>query len=220
MTAKLIAITQPVGVSACTPSELLAFCARVSSAANQDNHATGSKLIRSLIARKEWSPLEMVSLTVEVETTRDIARQILRHRSMSFQEFSQRYAKVDSDPVLRQVRLQHATDRQMSIESDDPDLDEAWASLQREAAKITRNIYDEALARGVAKEVARAVLPEGLTLSRLYMAGTLRSFYHWIELRQKLSTQKEHREIAIAVRDIICEWFPDIGESLMNGVAA
>lgn len=209
---RLIGITQPVIDDVPDTAALLAFCARVSSTANQSNHATGPKLLRSLIKRQEWSPLEMVSLTIEIVTTRDIARQILRHRSFSFQEFSQRYAEVTAPPVLREARLQDHKDRQNSLEIDDSNLAEWWDGAQRDVAFVTDLLYRDALKRGVAKEVARAVLPEGLTESRLYMSGTLRSWIHYVKLRNDVKTQKEHRLIAADVAVILAEQFPDLAE--------
>lgn len=213
---RLVAITQPTIKGVNTPSELLAYCARVSSTSNQFNHETGGKLLRSLIRRKEWSPLEMVSLTVEIVTTRDIARQILRHRSFSFQEFSQRYAEVKDEPVLREARLQDTKDRQNSIEIDNNEaLSEWWQTEQRRVAEQTAHAYQRALGRGIAKEVARTLLPEGMTVSRLYMAGTLRSWVHYVQLRADRKTQKEHRLIAEACGGILCEAFPDLADLVL-----
>lgn len=203
MTVRLVGITKPVIDDVPGPAELLAFCARVSSTANQLNHETGGKLLRSLVRRKEWSPLEMISLTMEIETTRDIARQILRHRSFSFQEFSQRYAAVVEPPVFREARLQDTADRQNSLDSDDPVVAGWWQEAQQHIATQIAGVYQMALDRGIAKEVARAVLPEGMTPSRLYMAGTLRSWIHYLDLRCDRKTQKEHRLIAEACRNII-----------------
>jgi thymidylate synthase (FAD) len=216
MTVRLICASAPVVAEIPGIEELLAYFARVSSTANQLNHATGPKLIASLIRRKEWSPLEMVSLTMEIVTTRDIARQILRHRSFSFQEFSQRYAKVEDEPVFREARLQDHQDRQNSIETDDDGLADKWAQRQRVAAIAARQAYDWALENGIAKEVARAVLPEGMTPSRLYMAGTLRSWVHYCLLRADRKTQKEHRVIAEACRDIIIAQFPSLSGTEVN----
>lgn len=214
MTVTLKAISRPVDpADAETTEQLLAFFARVSSAANQGNHATGAKLIRSLIRRKEWSPLEMVSLTMEVVTTRDIARQILRHRSFSFQEFSQRYAEVADEPIFREVRGRHPTDRQMSVEIDSPTARTDWDWSQKWVWETARAAYRNALDSGVAKEVARALLPEGLTPSRLYVAGTLRSWLHYCALRREAGTQKEHRAVADAAWAIICREFPVVGEA-------
>lgn len=214
MTVRLIAISRPVIADVPDTASLLAFCARVSSTANQNNHETGGKLLRSLVRRKEWSPLEMVSLTMEIETTRDIARQILRHRSFSFQEFSQRYAAVVEPPVLREARLQDTSDRQNSIAMDDSELGEWWQTAHKHAAGQANAVYQEALLRGIAKEVARAVLPEGMTPSRLYMAGTLRSWLHYLDLRCDVKTQKEHRLLAHEARDIIAAELPDLVDLL------
>lgn len=212
MTVRLIAVSRPVIADVPDTSSLLAFCARVSSTANQLNHETGGKLLRSLVKRKEWSPLEMVSLTMEIETTRDIARQILRHRSFSFQEFSQRYAAVVEPMVLREARLQDTADRQNSLATEDPELAKWWESEQQELADLIGAIYGNALKKGIAKEVARAVLSEGMTPSRLYMAGTLRSWLHYVDLRCDRKTQKEHREVAEAARAILIEQFPDLAD--------
>lgn len=208
MSVTLKAISRPVDAEIPDTQALLAYFARVSATANQGNHETGPKLIRSLIRRKEWSPLEMVSLTMEISTTRDIARQILRHRSFSFQEFSQRYAKVTDDPVLRPARLQHPTDRQASVETEDPELQRLWSSYQHTVAEVTRDLYEAALNRGIAKEVARSILPEGMTPSRLYMAGTLRSWLHYCLLRREPGTQAEHRAVADEAWSILVREFP------------
>ena len=219
MSVRLIACSQPTIDEVPDASSLLAYCARVSSTANQLNHATGGKLLRFLVNRREWSPLEMVSLTMEIETTRDIARQILRHRSFSFQEFSQRYARVEDQFVPREARLQDLRDRQNSIESDDGRLDAEWSILQSKVAETAREAYDAALALGIAKEQARAVLPEGMTPSRLYMAGTLRSWLHYVDLRCDRKTQKEHREIAESCRAILCEQFPELADVILPEAA-
>lgn len=210
MKVRVIGVTKPVIDELDTSGQMLAFCARVSSTANQMNHATGPKLIASLIKREEWSPLEMVSATLEIETTRDIARQILRHRSFSFQEFSQRYSLVESDPVIREARLQHPTDRQASVEVDDETLQEEWALRQWTLAGEVADAYDWAIANGIAKEQARAVLPEGLTASRMYMAGTIRSWVHYINLRKGNGTQLEHQRIALACADALRPHFPEL----------
>lgn len=217
MTVRLIGITQPVVEEIPDESGLLSFCTRVSSTANQSNFETGGKLLRSLVKRREWSPFEMVSLTVEILTTRDIARQILRHRSFSFQEFSQRYAKVEDEAVWREARLQDLKDRQNSVEVADSVLQHTWLSMQQGVWRAAIVAYEGALKVGIAKEVARAVLPEGLTPSRLYMAGTLRSWIHYCDLRCDRKTQKEHREIALAIRDILFERFPDLSD-VVGGV--
>lgn len=217
MSVRLIAITKPVIEEVPGSQELLAFFARVSSTANQMKHETGPKLIKSLVTRKEWSPLEMVSLTMEIETTRDIARQILRHRSFSFQEFSQRYAAVTDTGIHREVRLQDPNDRQNSIEVEDESLDIFWREAQEDIALLVQDTYDTALKRGIAKEVARAILPEGMTASRLYMAGSLRSWVHYCQLRCDRKTQKEHRLIADACLAILCEQFPAMAGVLAGG---
>jgi len=209
---RLVAITRPLIPEVETSEQLLAYFARVSSSANQLAHASGPKLIRSLLRRNEWSPLEMVGMTMEIVTTRDVARQILRHRSFSFQEFSQRYAEVTDEPVLREARAPHPTDRQTSVPITDSLLKHIWEEIQHKAAIRTRALYKEALERGIAKEVARVLLPEGLTPSRLYMAGSLRSWWHYCELRGKESTQKEHREIALAAKEILLDQFPSLRE--------
>ena len=195
--------------------ELVAFCARVSNPSNQFNTETSEKLIRYLTKHKHWSPLEMVSLCLEVETTRDIARQMLRHRSFSFQEFSQRYADPtqDLDFVVREARLQDTKNRQNSVEMDllndeQRQLAYQWENLQNDLIKKTREVYKWAVDKGIAKEQARAVLPEGLTVSRLYMNGTLRSWIHFIELRSGNGTQKEHMEVARECAKVIAEVFP------------
>lgn len=190
--------------------ELIAFCARVSNPANQYNTDTSDKLIKYLIKNKHWSPLEMVSVCLEIETTRDIARQILRHRSFSFQEFSQRYADPtkDLDFVLREARLQDTKNRQNSITTEDLQLQAFWQQQQMRVINAAREAYSWAIDNGIAKEQARAVLPEGNTVSRLYMNGTLRSWIHYIELRSENGTQKEHRDIAVQCGIVIAEVFP------------
>ena len=196
--------------------ELVAYCARVSNPANQTNTDTSEKLIRYLIKHKHWSPLEMVSACLEIETTRDIARQILRHRSFSFQEFSQRYAVADLGWDLKDARLQDTKNRQNSIETDDMLLENEWIRAQKRAIYAAEREYKWALDNGIAKEQARAVLPEGLTVSRLYMQGTLRSWLHYIELRSGPETQKEHREIAQACASALETIFPMVTEFLVK----
>ena len=195
--------------------ELIAYCARVSNPTNQLNTATSEKLIKYLIKHKHWSPLEMVSACLEIETTRDIARQILRHRSFSFQEFSQRYADPtkELDFVLRDARYQDTNNRQNSVELDvrndtDRMLLYQWQQMQTRVITEAKNAYEWAIGKGLAKEVARAVLPEGNTISRLYINGTLRSWIHYIELRSAHGTQKEHMEIAKTCADVITQCFP------------
>ena len=194
--------------------ELIAFCARVSNPSNQFNMETSEKLIRYLVKHKHWSPLEMVSACLEIETTRDIARQILRHRSFSFQEFSQRYADPtqDLDFVLREARLQDTKNRQNSVVTDDQELKRWWDLKQQVIIDLVKQTYAEAVERGIAKEQARAILPEGNTVSRLYMNGTLRSWIHFIELRSANGTQLEHQEVAKACAQVIAEIFPMASE--------
>ncbi len=190
--------------------DLVAYCARVSNPDNQNNKETSEKLVKYLMKHKHWSPLEMVSACLEIETTRDIARQILRHRSFSFQEFSQRYADPtkDLDFEIREARLQDPKNRQNSIPSDDFSLNHQWKEMQKDIIRASRYAYTWAIEKGIAKEQARAVLPEGNTVSRMYVNGTLRSWVHYIELRGANGTQQEHIEIAWAVADAISKIFP------------
>jgi thymidylate synthase (FAD) len=190
--------------------DLVAYCARVSNPDNQNNKETSEKLVKYLMKHKHWSPLEMVSACLEIETTRDIARQLLRHRSFSFQEFSQRYADPtkDLDFETRQARLQDPKNRQNSIEADHDGLEIEWHKRQREVIKAATDAYSWAISNGIAKEQARVVLPEGNTLSRLYVNGTLRSWIHYIELRGANGTQLEHVKLAHAVADVIAKIFP------------
>jgi thymidylate synthase (FAD) len=196
--------------------ELVAFCARVSNPANQTNTDTSEKLIRYLIKHRHWSPLEMVSACLEIETTRDIARQILRHRSFAFQEFSQRYAVADLGVEYKEARLQDTKNRQNSLETDDAALSSAWQLKQQRVVETSQEVYDWAIRSGIAKEQARAVLPEGITTSRLYMQGTLRSWLHYIELRSGPETQKEHREVAEACAGALESIFPMVSEFLVK----
>ena len=190
--------------------ELIAFCARVSNPANQLNVGTSEKLIKYLVKNQHWSPLEMVSACVEIETTRDIARQILRHRSFSFQEFSQRYADPtkDFEFVYRDARLQDPSNRQNSIKNDNLAVQAWWQERQKRVIEEAKEAYEWAISYGIAKEQARAVLPEGLTVSRLYMNGTLRSWIHYIQLRSANGTQQEHIDIAKLCATVITEIFP------------
>lgn len=192
--------------------DIVSYCARVSNPANQENKETNEKLIRYLIKNDHWSPLEMVSVCLEIETTRDIARQILRHRSFSFQEFSQRYAVADLGFEIREARLQDTKNRQNSVVVDDPVLQETWTDMQKRLSERAEMTYKWALENGIAKEQARAVLPEGMTVSRMYMNGTLRSWVHYIQLRSGNGTQKEHREVALACMEAIAPIFPMIRE--------
>ena len=205
--------------------DLVAYCARVSNPSNQANSETSEKLIKYLIKHKHWSPLEMVSACIEVETTRDIARQLLRHRSFSFQEFSQRYAdptaELDDAFVLREARMQDTKNRQNSVEFDMTDekqrlLAYEWERAQKRVLYAVKKEYEWAIRNGIAKEQARAVLPEGLTVSRLYVNGTLRSWIHYIDLRDGNGTQKEHAEIARACAEVIAKVFPII-KSIRQG---
>ena len=191
--------------------DLIAYCARVSNPANQANTKTTTKLLDYLIKHKHWSPFEMASACIEVTTTRDIARQLLRHRSFSFQEFSQRYADIRDladDFVIREARLQDTTNRQNSIETQDIQLEAWWDAQQKFIIEHVKRVYEEAIDRGVAKEQARAILPEGNTVSRLYVNGTIRSWIHYIELRSANGTQKEHMELARAVAEAIGQIYP------------
>jgi len=196
--------------------EQIAYCARVSNPGNQDNVDTAEKLVRYLIKNQHWSPLEMVSVCLEIETTRDIARQILRHRSFSFQEFSQRYAVADLNFELKECRMQDTKNRQNSIELDKSDdarrLAYQWENHQKNIQLMCQDTYKWALEHGIAKEQARAVLPEGITGSRMYMNGTLRSWVHYIQLRSGNGTQKEHRDVALGCVEAIKPIFPMIEE--------
>jgi thymidylate synthase (FAD) len=196
---------------------LIAYMARVSNPENQDN-PDYERLLRYLMKHQHWSPFEMVNVCMEIETTRDIARQILRHRSFSFQEFSQRYAKVDLWSLPNPVRLQDEKNRQNSIEVDDPELQQWWEDEQVKVVRQANQTYNEALGRGVAKEVARKVLPEGLVLSKMYMNGTLRSWIHYVQLRCGPETQKEHREVAEQCKTILQEIYPTVMKSLIKEI--
>ena len=190
----------------------VAYCARVSNPSNQNNTETSEKLVRYLIKHQHWSPLEMVSVCLEIETTRDIARQILRHRSFSFQEFSQRYAVADLGWEMKEARLQDLKNRQNSVKTDNLALKAWWEERQKRVIRESQEAYQWAIDNGIAKEQARAVLPEGLTLSRMYMNGTLRSWVHYIQLRSANGTQKEHQDVALACADAIEPIFPMIKE--------
>jgi thymidylate synthase (FAD) len=206
----LIALSKPSAITESkTAADLIAYTARVSNPSNQNNTETAPKLLRYLIKENHWSPLEMVHMTMEIKTTRDIARQILRHRSFSFQEFSQRYA-VAPGFESREARLQDTKNRQNSVETDDRDLNEWWSMQQKHVQNTAELAYTEALDKGIAKEQARALLPEGLTQSTLYMAGSLRSWVHYCDLRRGNGTQKEHAEIADKCWEIIGVHFPDV----------
>jgi thymidylate synthase (FAD) len=210
MKVKLISYSKPVIEGLDTPTDLVAYCARVSNPSNQFNSETSEKLIKYLIKHQHWSPLEIATMCLEIETTRDIARQILRHRSFSFQEFSQRYADptVDLQFETRQARLQDPKNRQNSIEGVDEKIAAEWEEMQQVLIRHAENTYRWAVRNGIAKEQARAVLPEGLTMSRMYMSGTLRSWIHYCQLRSANGTQKEHMEIARECAKVIAEVFP------------
>ena len=222
MHARLISYSQPVRhVHSGEPGimgleniqDLVAYCARVSNPSNQANTKTTSKLLGYLIKHKHWSPFEMASACIEIETTRDIARQFLRHRSFSFQEFSQRYADIrdlSNNFVLREARLQDTANRQNSIETEDERLSMIWAAKQLSVIEAAKEAYEWAIDNGIAKEQARAVLPEGNTVSKLYVNGTIRSWIHYVELRSDNGTQKEHMELAKAIAKAITQIFPTI----------
>ena len=216
---KLVGITQPrLGrgpMCEANAEEFIAYCARVSNPANQDN-PDSERLLKYLVKNKHWSPFEMVHIVMEIQTTRDIGRQILRHRSFSFQEFSQRYAEVQEMSEPREARLQDTKNRQNSIETDNNDLQNSWNLVQNEMLLAAKTYYDWAIKNGIAKELARAVLPEGLTMSRMYMSGSLRSWIHYCELRMANGTQKEHRELATQCWNIITEQFPSLKNVLEN----
>jgi thymidylate synthase (FAD) len=212
MKVKLVGYTQPAEEfkdDFSSVKDLVAFCARVSNPNNQFNTSTSDKLIKYLIKHKHWSPLEMASATIEIETTRDIARQLLRHRSFSFQEFSQRYADPtkDLDFEYRDARLQDLQNRQNSIITDNTELDIEWKNKQKQILDLVKINYQWAIDNGIAKEQARAILPEGMTKSRLYVSGTIRSYIHYIEVRTEESTQLEHRQLAKAVSEAILKIF-------------
>jgi thymidylate synthase (FAD) len=211
---KLVGVTQPISIEAFTPcsaEQLIAYCARVSNPANQDN-PDSERLLKYLVKNKHWSPFEMVHVIMEIQTTRDIGRQILRHRSFSFQEFSQRYAAVQEMSVPREARWQDDKNRQNSIEifNDEMGITDTWHDMQKALIEHAQENYEWAINNGIAKEVARSVLPEGLTMSRMYMSGSLRSWIHYCELRMANGTQKEHRIIAEQCWNVIVEQFPSL----------
>ena len=216
MKVKLISYSQPADGDM-NAEDLIAYCARVSNPSNQANTETSERLLAYLEKHRHWSPFEMVSACLEIETTRDIARQILRHRSFSFQEFSQRYADPTKDLAInnfREARLQDEKNRQNSIETDDIDLKLEWLKKQSEVSLAAKETYLWAIENGIAKEQARAVLPEGTTESRLYMNGTIRSWMHYIDIRSSIETQKEHREVAVACAKALEPVFPLIKKFL------
>ncbi len=219
MNARLISYSQPTDIVGIDDiQELIAFSARVSNPSNQMNKETNEKLLNYLMKHKHWSPFEMVNACIEITTTRDIARQLLRHRSFSFQEFSQRYANPvkELDFVTREARMQDDKNRQSSVEVDDQAFQLDWEREQKRVIWMVQKVYNAAIKKGIAKEVARAVLPEGLTISRLYMNGTLRSWIHFIELRSANGTQKECTEVALACAKAISEIFPMV-DGFTNG---
>jgi thymidylate synthase (FAD) len=212
---QLIALSKPNATTDChTAAELIAYTARVSNPTNQSNKETAPKLLRYLMRENHWSPFEMVHMTMEIKTTRDIARQILRHRSFSFQEFSQRYAVSENIDVVRETRTQDEKNRQNSIVTDDQHLKDEWFRSQARVRNFAKKEYEGALKLGIAKEQARALLPEGLTETTLYMAGSLRSWIHYCDLRRANGTQKEHMIVADQCWDIIGQHFPDIVKAL------
>ena len=219
MQVKLIAYTQPaedLDIDLADVQELVAYCAKVSNPQGQFNMETSTRLLNYLIKHQHWSPFEMASATMEVETTRDIARQFLRHRSFSFQEFSQRYANpndMENTFVLREARLQDTENRQNSLDVVDPKLSGEWNMRQQDVIDTVKEHYNWAISNGIAKEQARVVLPEGNTVSRLYANGTIRSWIHYVELRSANGTQKEHMDLAVAVGEAIAAIFPMIGEA-------
>ena len=220
--AKIVALTQPLKQPLAVPmsvDEFIAYVARVSNPSNQHNMTTANKLLKYLAKHKHWSPFEMVHIVMEINTTRDIARQILRHRSFTFQEFSQRYADPTGDLGFshRAARLQDPKNRQNSVEVNDPELQRAWDNKQAKVTGSAMEAYTWAINNGIAKEQARAVLPEGLTNSRMYMAGSLRSWIHYCQLRMGIETQKEHREIATDAWYQITTKFPSLKDSLDIG---
>lgn len=190
--------------------DLICYCARVSNPTNQNLNLNNQKLLKYLMDNGHWSPFEMVSICLEINTTRDIARQLLRHRSFSFQEFSQRYAKISSEFMIREARLQDLKDRQNSLPNKDENLNSEWIDIQNDILTRSKNAYHWAIENNIAKEVARVILPEGMTSSKLYMNGTLRSWIHYIHLRSGNGTQKEHKEIAIECAKVISKIYPFI----------
>lgn len=214
MSVELISMTQSFVPGVSSPAELIAYTARVSNPGNQKNHTTAKKLLKSLIRDGHWSPLEMVSVTMEVVTTRDIGRQIIRHPSFRFQEFSQRYAIAEGKPVRREARLQDTKNRQNSLQTTDTHVIEGFDMVQAAVERVTQNAYTAALGMGIAKEQARAVLPEGMTSTTMYMHGTVRSWVHYCRLRMGNGTQKEHMDIAEKAWLILRSHFRDICDAV------
>ena len=218
MKVKIVAYTTPHNLEGCDNLEkFIAYCARVSNPKNQQNYSTSEKLLKYLLKHSHFSPFEMVNVVLEIETTRDIAHQILRHRSFSFQEFSQRYANPEELSVrfeLRDARLQDPKNRQNSLECEDSDLQKEWRQKQTAVISLAHEAYSWAIGRGIAKEQARVVLPEGNTKTRLYMNGTLRSWIHYADLRSGHGTQKEHMDVALACASVIAQIFPSMNSVL------
>lgn len=218
---RLIGVTQPRTDELNSAEELVAFTARVSNPSNQANALTAPKLLAYLVKNQHWSPLEMVHIVMEINTTRDIARQILRHRSFSFQEFSQRYADASQLGFeYREARLQDTKNRQNSLVNEDVELADVWQKYQALVIDSAKKAYTWALTNGIAKEQARAVLPEGMTKSRMYMSGSLRSWVHYCLLRTDVATQKEHREIADQCLNILKQEFPAIAEIISDNTVS
>lgn len=213
---ELVAMTKPMIEGVETAEQFIAYCARVSNPSNQLNNDTAEKLLTYCVKNKHWSIFETVNIVMQIETTRDIGRQILRHRSFSFQEYSQRYAAVAEMSEPREARLQDQKNRQNSIETDNEKLTEVWEAYQRNVIRYAQSTYDWAIKNGIAKEQARVILPEGLTMSRMYMSGSLRSWIHYCELRMANGTQKEHRLIAEQCWNIITDQFPSLKNVLEN----
>jgi len=216
MKVQLISHSESVMSVSSNLEGLVAFCARVSNPTNQINGESNEKLIRYLIKHQHWSPFEMVHICLEIESTRDIIRQILRHRSFSFQEFSQRYAISNMGFEMKEARMQDTKNRQSSLETNDVDLKETWIEAQQKVANLAQDTYEWAIDNGIAKEQARSVLPEGMTVSKIYMNGTLRSWMHYIKLRSGPETQKEHRQIAMECAAMIEPLFPLIRDFVVS----
>ena len=212
-TVKIVSTTQPLVEGITSLGEFIAYCARVSNPGNQLNNQTAPKLLKYLAKNKHWSPFEMASVTMEIVTTRDIAHQIVRHRSFAFQEFSQRYAAVDTSRFIKtQARLQDIKNRQNSLPTEDEDLLRDWEDAQDEIIEEIAILYKHFLERGVAKEVVRKILPEGLTPTTLYMAGSIRSWIHYIDVRSANGTQLEHQEVAIKAKEALLQLIPELAE--------
>ncbi len=217
ISARLIAVTKPWedATASSSSEEIISYCARVSNPSNQEKFDTSEKLLRYCIRNKHWSVFEMAAAIVEVKAPRDITRQLLRHRSFSFQEFSQRYSN-EIEFCDREVRLQDHKNRQNSFETDDEGLEWFWKDASEWVTEASKDAYEQAIENGIAKEVARVVLPEGLTMSTLYMSGTLRSYIHYLEVREGNGTQKEHIQLAKAIREAITPAFPVVMQMVTN----